>query len=66
MKKKKIIIFGGSGFLASNLADELSKKKFDCLKCLVELVHGSNINISGCCGFLILEAIYCFRNAVRF
>ena len=28
MKKKKIIIFGGSGFLASNLADELSKKNY--------------------------------------
>ena len=28
-KKKKILIFGGSGFLASHLFDELNKKKYE-------------------------------------
>ena len=29
MAKKNILIFGGAGFLASHLADELTKKSFN-------------------------------------
>ena len=31
MKNKKVVVFGGSGFLGSYVADELTRKKYEVI-----------------------------------